>query len=661
MIKAFIVGRNISCINNMKFELLRSGGCGKFSANIFAGSEKPLRGDIVKIYQDADTIYSATIENIEGTPETGYQLSGINTTLYDTYIEDGLVIPSLTEKQSWLMLKSLLGSLGLSIYDMSMPELAMSTSNLLTEVDVGGKSVFDALNEFALKSETPLAWGVDGRNRLYVYPVSESLNGLQHLALRSTKRYTYQLNGMLSHGSIYFVSNSEQRFPPLHENAAFQRMVSHPSDVMFSELNLFSSQQTNGKYNSSLGSGEDGDPKFTRNAGANIATLPGGQKAYDIDHVGEYIELTNAFRYFALKTGMRYCLRYLVAGEVDTVASPIDVTVTVTWTGIIGAIQQIISVSNLALEEKRFYFTAPVGATGATIRFEKTAGPNSDTLGANIRDITLFRDDRAYPEGWSVVIPTAGAGTSQVIDYGMVEGSNFYINNQLPMVVDSTNWVGLRRFEASEVKPGVLMKWILAIKAAPSVAWPKSQVVVEFFKEDGTTLTPYSSPVIDIATPYAMAIVSNMFSVPLDAKTALMSLRFLTLGGATIGGLVARDARETSTTFYGDVVAVQRSFGAGRQIKIEGEARDIAEADAYITAWRATQTDEIESPEIAVDIPSLPYAFEKPMRIVEDNRKHPLESVEYDLAKMECTLALSSKPKTLEDLIARNKKTASGL
>jgi hypothetical protein len=187
------------------------------------------------------------------------------------------------------------------------------------------------------------------------------------------------------------------------------------------------------------------------------------------------------------------------------------------------------------------------------------------------------------------------------------------------------------------------------------------QVLVEFFKEDGSASTPYASPVIDITIPYTMSIISNTFSVPLDAKTAIMSLRFLTLGGATVGGLVARDARETSFTFYGDVVQVQRVFSAGRQIKIEGEARDIAEADAYIAGWRATQTDEIESPEIVVDIPSVVYAFEKPMRIIEDNKRHPIESVEYDLTKMECKLALNSKPKTLEDLIARNKKTASGL
>ncbi len=661
MIKVFIVGKNTISLQNVKFELLRSGGCGKFGANIPAGSDAPVEGDVFRVFQDADIIYSGTVEDVRGTVESGYTISGLNTTLYDSYVEDGLSIPSLSEKQSWLMLKSLLSNQGLSIYDISMPELLLSSTRMVSEISAGGKSIFDVLNDFALKTEAPLTWGVDGLNRLYVYVVDESLNGLQHLVLRSTKRYTYQFNGMLRHGSVRFVSTLDQRFSPLHANSAFQELVSHPSEIRFSELNLFSSIQTGGVYSASLSSGEDGLPKFSLNAGATILTFADGKKAYDVDHVGEYIELTNAFQYFALKTGMRYCLRYLVAGEPGTYTSPIDLNVLVTWTGIVGAIQQVISVSNPAFEEKRFYFTAPVGATGATIRFQKTAGVSGNNMGANIRDITLFRDDRAYIKDWSVIIPTAAAGTSQVIDYGVVEGSNFYIYNQLPMVEDSTNWVGLRRFEANDVVPGTSMKWMLAVKYAPSTAWPKMQVLVEFFKQDGSALTPYSSPIINIATPYNMVTVSNTFNVPLEAKSAIMSLRFLTLGGAIVGGLSARDVRETSEVFYGDTLAVIRTFGPGRQVRIEGEARSIAEADAYIDAWRKTQTDSIESPEIFLDIPTALFSFEKPLRIVEDNKKHPIEAVEYDLQKTECKLSLTNKEKTLEDFIARNKKTASGL
>lgn len=678
MLKAAIKQRPSFEILSPRFEILRSGGCSSFSCvakkKIGAGvdqSEKIEVDDDFVVWSDGDILYSGKVSEPTGTPESGYSVSGSNSTLYDFYVESGIVVPPLSERRAWNVIKSIIQNSGIPVSTFGALSTLLPTNKFISEISAGGMNIFDLMSAFALKTSTPIAWGVDGRNRFFAEIVSESSYGLTHRAVRDSLGYKYNTSSTVRHGSVRFVSGTTPKFPAVHANGAFAQLHSHPSEIQFNELNPFSDQlQVTGKigaYSDSLGSGMAGNPKFTLNNGASIQTY-GTQKVYELDHVNESITKSNLFSKFNFVNGKSYCLRYDILPESGTDINPATLVMKLTFNGPGTNITETTIVSGIQTQVRKI-FSIPVGTTSVDVEFKFTAGVGGTDNGFGIKNIKLFRDDEPYPVGWEVVTPTSLVNMS-INDYEVVEGSNFRLAvnaNAGPAYPNANDWVAIKHIDADPVRENTAYRWHLAVKSVVGSTWPTFQIMVQFFDKDGTLISDtYHSPLIAIPAPTNFALVSNVFVTPKLAVYAMMYAKVLTRGEFVLGALLARDASEAIPgEIYGDTIEIVRAFGAGRQVRIDGDATTLKEAEDYITAWRASNA--------AVDGMSYIDRIErwcnydilqmlcKPFRAIEINTKFPVESIAYDFSTGYATLVLSQKPRTLEDYIAKRVKTSSAL
>ena len=653
-------------------EFLRSGGCGEFSTTLPPCTSSLIVGDAFEIYQDATKVFTGTVTEINGTNDNGFVINGSNLTLLDLYFAPNLVIPPLTERASWLQLKGMIeelcGVAGITIYDMSSPALTLSTVLLVGEMAIGGKSLRDALDEFALKTSSPICWGVDAFNRIYVSSVSDTIWGSTSKPLQATDRFTYTSNGMSKYKAVQFYGNSTQTFAPIHQNGTFARADSRYATMRHSHMNLYSDQLSSGVYNDTLSSGFPGADQFTTNAGASIQTYNTTQKVYEVDNVGEYIEKIDCFHWFAPQNSKNYIVQFDGWGESLIAATPVTTTTTLTFNGVATSVSFLDTFDSVGVKQVRHQFTMPVGTTTVDLQVTMTAGVGGGNRGVGIHNIRIFPDDEPFVSGWDVVVNKSST-LVQIVDYHLEQGGLYLKTNFSAGVVGASDFSMLRASAPQPVVAGREYKWIAKYKGVIGQPWHTDfYVVIEGYDTNGNFVSAYTSPVISVGQPLSYTLTSNTFFVPENVTQVVQSLRFTSRGTIIIGALTLRDAKETSTVAYGDSLVYYKNIGGtGRVANLSGEAGTIQEADDYIIAWLKTQTQSLVSPEfdeeieadgILLDVQSI---FQKPVRITETNISYPLEAMQLNLQSARSTWKLNVRKRTLEDYIARRVKTSSGL